>query len=71
VHPDRYCTSIEPAVEEPVRRRRLRGLALLALDLSAFLLGDPAAGAVEVGELDAFKEAEQGEAWSFPLVVDA
>jgi hypothetical protein len=34
---------------------------LLPLLLLALLVGDPAAGALEVGELDAFEEAQEVE----------
>ena len=62
VHRIRHGVAVQPVLDQPVRRRRPRGLTPLSLGLPALLGGNPAAGAVEVLLLDAFEEAEQGEA---------
>jgi len=52
---------VQPDLQQPVWGGWPGLLAALTLRRLSFLVGDPSAGAVEVGLLDAFEEAEQVE----------
>jgi hypothetical protein len=57
----RHGVPVEAELQQPVGRGRPGLVAALPFRLAAFLVGDPPAGALEVGDLDAFEEAEEVE----------
>lgn len=61
MHVHGAAVPVEAEFQHPVRRRGPGLRALLPFRLAAFLVGDPPAGAFEVGELYAFEEAQQVE----------
>lgn len=56
-----WAVAVESGFEEPVGRRGPGCDAALSFGLASFFGGDPVAGAFEVGDLDAFEEAQHVE----------